>query len=111
MRWLIAFLVLALVWLQYRLWVGEGSLADVRGIVEEVGEIVEDLGASAVDELVQEGSDDDEHLVRRAAIRGGSGELRVATDVVDGLAERSVRMRVATRSGAAPVGYTWTVGA
>jgi len=81
----------------------EGSLADVRGIVEVVGEIVEDLGVSAVDDRVPAGSDDGGHVVRRAAIRGGSGELRVATDVVDGLAERSVRMRVATRSGAAPV--------
>ncbi|MEE4272345.1 MAG: response regulator [Thermoanaerobaculales bacterium] len=81
----------------------DGSLAQVRGIVEEVGEIVEDLGVTTVDETVSPESDDDEHVVRRAAIRGGSGELRVATDVVDGLAERSVRMRVATRSGAAPV--------
>lgn len=38
MRWLIALLVVLLIYLQYRLWVGDGSLAEVwrlRGAVAE----------------------------------------------------------------------------
>ena len=37
---------------------------------------------------------------RRSEIRGGSGELRVATRIVDGLAERSARLRVSAASSA-----------
>ncbi|MBK1719386.1 cell division protein FtsB [Thiocystis violacea] len=36
MRWLIAVLVVLLVALQYRLWVGEGSLADLHGLKGEI---------------------------------------------------------------------------
>lgn len=36
MRWLIAALVVLLVALQYRLWVGEGSLADLHGLKQEI---------------------------------------------------------------------------
>ena len=36
MRWVVAVLVLLLGWLQYRLWVGEGSLAEVHGLRAEI---------------------------------------------------------------------------
>lgn len=36
MRWVVVVLVGVLAWLQYRLWVGEGSLAEVQGIKAEV---------------------------------------------------------------------------
>jgi len=36
MRWLIGLLVLLLVLLQYRLWVGDGSLAEVWGLYQQV---------------------------------------------------------------------------
>ena len=36
MRWLALILFLLLVWLQYRLWVGEGSLAEVRALRGEI---------------------------------------------------------------------------
>ena len=37
MRWLSGFLLLLLLWLQYRLWVGEGSLAEVHKLRQEIG--------------------------------------------------------------------------
>ena len=43
MRWLIAFLLIALVWLQYRLWVGEGSLAEVHALRGEIAAQREEL--------------------------------------------------------------------
>ncbi len=36
MRWLIAVLIVLIVVLQYRLWVGEGSLADLHSIRQEI---------------------------------------------------------------------------
>lgn len=36
MRWLIALLIFFLASLQYRLWVGEGSLADLHGLKMEI---------------------------------------------------------------------------
>ncbi|MBK1722825.1 cell division protein FtsB [Thiocystis violacea] len=36
MRWLYLFLVVLLGALQYRLWVGEGSLADLHGLEQEI---------------------------------------------------------------------------
>ncbi|WP_455234899.1 cell division protein FtsB [Thiogranum longum] len=36
MRWLIWFLVVLLLLLQYRLWVGDGSLAEVWGLYQQV---------------------------------------------------------------------------
>jgi cell division protein FtsB len=45
MRLLIALLILALVALQFRLWVGEGSLAEVHGLKNEI--------AAQEDELVR----------------------------------------------------------
>ncbi|MCB1831272.1 MAG: cell division protein FtsB [Chromatiaceae bacterium] len=38
MRFLVALLLLLLVVLQYRLWVGEGSLADVYNLKQEINE-------------------------------------------------------------------------
>ena len=43
MRWLVAFLLLALVWLQYRLWVGEGSLAEVPALRSEIASQKEEI--------------------------------------------------------------------
>lgn len=36
MRWVVIGLLVALAWLQYRLWVGEGSLAEVHNLKEEI---------------------------------------------------------------------------
>ena len=36
MRWVIVALLLVFVWLQYRVWVGEGSLAEVEGLKQEI---------------------------------------------------------------------------
>ena len=36
MRWTVAVLVLLLGWLQYRLWVGDGSLAEVSALRDEI---------------------------------------------------------------------------
>ncbi len=36
MRWVTVFLLLVLVGLQYRLWVGEGSLAEVHSLKQEI---------------------------------------------------------------------------
>jgi cell division protein FtsB len=43
MRWLAAALLLSLIWLQYRLWVGDGSLAEVRGLRQEIAAQQEEL--------------------------------------------------------------------
>ena len=37
MRILIGILLVLFLWLQYRLWVGEGSLADVHNLRQEIG--------------------------------------------------------------------------
>lgn len=36
MRWVIAVLLVVLAWMQYRLWVGAGSLADVHNLKQEI---------------------------------------------------------------------------
>jgi cell division protein FtsB len=36
MRWVVAVLLILLCWLQYRLWVGDGSLAEVVALREEI---------------------------------------------------------------------------
>ena len=36
MRWVIVALLLVLTWLQYRVWVGEGSLAEVHSLKQEI---------------------------------------------------------------------------
>jgi cell division protein FtsB len=35
-RWVILVLLVLLAWLQYRLWVGQGSLAEVHGLEKEI---------------------------------------------------------------------------
>jgi cell division protein FtsB len=35
-RWLVVLLLVLLVWLQYRLWVGQGSLAEVHVLEKEI---------------------------------------------------------------------------
>ena len=37
MRWVIGALLVVFLWLQYRLWVGEGSLAEVHNLKQEIG--------------------------------------------------------------------------
>jgi len=44
MRWLTAVLLLSLLVLQYRLWVGNGSLAEVRTLRDEIGTQKTELG-------------------------------------------------------------------
>jgi chemotaxis protein histidine kinase CheA/ActR/RegA family two-component response regulator len=85
---------------------GEGSAAvdEVRKIADRVASIVENLQDDAADpppgtvELHRE-----RPTAAEPVIRGGSGELRVATEIVDGLAERSAQMRVAAKAGSAPI--------
>ncbi len=36
MRWVVVALLLVLGWMQYRLWVGEGSLAEVHNLKQEI---------------------------------------------------------------------------
>ena len=43
MRWLIGILALVVVFLQYRLWVGDGSLAEVANLRAEISAQREDL--------------------------------------------------------------------
>lgn len=45
MRWVIAALVLVVLLLQYRLWVGDGSLAEVSALRTEIGAQREELTA------------------------------------------------------------------
>ncbi len=86
--------------------VGEGAtgIDGARSITERVAEIVDGLGDEAGPHAPPPPtagtapSPDAEPV-----IRGGSGELRVATEIVDGLAERSARMRIVAKSGNAPV--------
>jgi cell division protein FtsB len=44
MRWLLGILILLLLWLQYRLWVGEGSLAEVVSLQQEIARQRAELG-------------------------------------------------------------------
>jgi two-component system, chemotaxis family, sensor kinase CheA len=86
--------------------VGEGAtgLEGARVITERVAEIVDALGDEAerpAQPLPKIGTVPSP--VVEPVIRGGSGELRVATEIVDGLAERSARMRVVAKAGNAPV--------
>ena len=43
MRFIIAILVALLVFLQYRLWVGEGSLAEVNNLKDEIAALQQEL--------------------------------------------------------------------
>ena len=84
--------------------VGEGAadLDGARALSERLAEVIEDLrdgaGGAEVDET---GGRRSRGRRRRSEIRGGSGELRVATRIVDGLAERGARLRVSARSSSA----------
>jgi len=71
MRWIAAILFLLLVWLQYRLWVGEGSLAEVHALRAEI--------ASQKEEIAQ-------MRVRNAALEAEVQDLR---DGLDALEERA----------------------
>ena len=86
--------------------VGEGAtdIDAARVLTDQVAEIVDALG----DEAEEPEPAPTTAAERPAAgvepvIRGGSGELRVATEIVDAMAERSARMRVLAKAGNAPV--------
>jgi len=86
--------------------VGEGTtgIDGARSIVEGLAEIVDDLqDVSDPPAIEARVTGPEVPGTAERVIRGGSGELRVATEVVDGLAERSARMRIAARAGGAPV--------
>ncbi|MEX1309188.1 MAG: Hpt domain-containing protein, partial [Candidatus Sulfomarinibacteraceae bacterium] len=70
---------------------------DLRALVNRVVEIVDGLQVITATSP-STASEDSESRSAERVIRGGSGELRVATEVVDALAERSARMRIAARS-------------
>ncbi len=70
---------------------------DLAGIVDELHD---QLATPATDQAV---TSPEIPPISERAIRGGSGELRVATEIVDGLAERSARMKITARAGGAPV--------
>ena len=86
--------------------VGEetAGIVGTRAIVESVAEIVDDLQGASESPIAEESiaMPETAHAGERV-IRGGAGELRVATEIVDGLAERSARMRIAAKSGVSPV--------
>ena len=75
---------------------------DLRALVNRVVEIVDGLQVITATSSSATSEDSDSRPAERV-IRGGSGELRVATEVVDALAERSARMRIAARSSSAPI--------
>jgi len=86
--------------------VGEGAtgIDGARSITERIAEIVDELGdepAPPSPPLPMTGTAASPGAEQ--AIRGGSGELRVATEIVDGLAERSARMRIVAKTGNSPV--------
>lgn len=82
---------------------GAEGIEGARSIVDQVAEIVERLRGNTLKPRAHDPSDTADRTTSDTVIRGGSGELRVATEIIDGLAERSVRMRLASRSGAGPV--------
>ncbi len=86
--------------------VGEGTngIDDARAIVDSVAEILDDLRDGSQMQAAEENDPRTEApRTRDRVIRGGSGELRVATEVVDFLAERSARMRITAKAGLVPV--------
>ncbi|MGD8439121.1 MAG: response regulator [Holophagae bacterium] len=76
---------------------------EARKLAAEVRDIVDDLRQRLVGAVPPTIGVSGNNAAPGPLIRGGSGELRVATTVVDVLAERSARMRVAARSAAATV--------
>jgi chemotaxis protein histidine kinase CheA/CheY-like chemotaxis protein len=86
--------------------VGEGAagIDGARSITDRVVEIVDELGNVANPPPAAPGkANPTQATPGEPIIRGGSGELRVATEIVDALAERSARMRIAAKAGNAPV--------
>jgi len=76
----------------------EDLLAFVNQVVEIVDELQDTASEPSMPTTVVQEKRGSEQM-----IRGGSGELRVATEVIDALAERSARMRISARSSQAPV--------
>ena len=86
--------------------VGEGAagIDGARSIADRMAEIIDELGDEAnTPPAAPSITSPTQATPGEPIIRGGSGELRVATEIVDGLAERSARMRIATKAGNAPV--------
>jgi chemotaxis protein histidine kinase CheA len=86
--------------------VGEPStdVDGARAIADRLADMLVELGAASIPGTAVAVSDErSPRELREAGIRGGSGELRVATRVVDGLADRAARMRVSTRASAGRV--------
>ncbi len=86
--------------------VGEkaAGIEGARTITERVAEIVETLGETAEHrDAPPRTTGTETSSTAEQLIRGGAGELRVATEIVDGVAERSARMRIVARAGSAPV--------
>jgi len=86
--------------------VGEGTIGidGARSVTDRIAEIVDDLGdqvATRAPAPLTAGMP--QSIAGEPVIRGGSGELRVATEIVDDLAERSARMRIAAKAGNAPI--------
>lgn len=79
------------------------NLEAAARLVDEVGQIIENLGTTALENASGLRRDGVGRELRQPSIRGGSGELRVATDVVDALAERSAQMRVVSKTAGPPV--------
>jgi len=76
---------------------------DARKLTGQVRDIVDDLREALAGPWSPAAGASGDDGAPKPLIRGGSGELRVATKVVDVLAERSARMRVAARSAASTV--------
>jgi len=86
--------------------VGEGAtgIDGARSITERVAEIVDALGDEAeIPDSPPKKTGTKPSPTAEQLIRGGAGELRVATEIVDGVAERSARMRIVAKAGNAPV--------
>jgi chemotaxis protein histidine kinase CheA/ActR/RegA family two-component response regulator len=83
-----------------------GDSADADGdlptLIGRVVEIVENLRSAPENDRALS-PEKTEQRSREQVIRGGSGEIRVASEFVDALAERSARMRITARSGNATV--------
>jgi cell division protein FtsB len=77
MRWLTVFLLLLLLWLQYRLWVGEGSLAEVNALRTEI--------AAQKDEIAQ-------MQARNDALEAEVQDLREGLDALEERARSELGM-------------------
>lgn len=79
------------------------GITDAVALVERISLLVDELQILSPGEPEPAVRTGEQGGGRPPSIRGGSGELRVATAVVDALAETGTRMRIAARSAAAPV--------